>query len=184
MTDDPGNPRATDDTGDHGATGACRTTDAAGAGGGVGTSGGGTSGDTGEALPVDQRERTRSAVPFLAAGGAAVLVLLGIVVLTLARPAQNLSDTDQVAQAVRNFATAQADSDADRRASTACTGFDAARSPLGPDAVGKKVEIAQVADIGIDGDRARATVTSRSDGRETTAPWALVRGAGTWLVCQ
>ncbi|MFF0493831.1 hypothetical protein ACFYTQ_32830 [Nocardia sp. NPDC004068] len=140
--------------------------------------------DAVEPTPIDQRETTRSPVPFIAAAVLAVLVIVGIVLLAVLRPAENnVTDSDRVAIAARNFATAQADSDAKRRATTACAEFDAAKSPLGPDAVGKHVEIAGVRDTVIDGDRARATVTSRVDGRERTATWNLVRAGDHWLVC-
>ncbi|MFJ1459435.1 hypothetical protein [Nocardia sp. N2S4-5] len=140
--------------------------------------------DADEPTPIDQRDSIKSPVPFLAAAVVAVLVLAGIVALALTRPAEkNLTDADRVAIAARDFATAQADSNADRRATTACRGFDAARSPLGPDAVGKEVEIVKVADTAVEGDHARAAVTSRIDGRETTSTWSLTRADGTWLVC-
>ncbi|GAB2701588.1 Rv0361 family membrane protein [Nocardia thraciensis] len=133
---------------------------------------------------IDQRETTRSVIPFVAAAVVAVLVIGGIVGLALARPVENnVTDSDRIAVAVRNFATAQADSDAARRATTTCPGFDERRSPLGPDALGKQVEIAKVADTGIDGDRATAAVTSAIDGRESTSTWNLARIDGAWLVC-
>ncbi|MBF6175435.1 Rv0361 family membrane protein [Nocardia blacklockiae] len=140
--------------------------------------------DADDPTPIDQREGTRSPVPFLAAAVVAVLVLAGVVALALSRPVEkNVTDSDRVAIAVRDFATAQADSDAARRATTACAGFDAARSPLGPDAVGRTVEIVKITDTVVEGDRARAAVTSRIDGRETTSTWTLTRGDGAWLVC-
>src|SRR5438105_2639704 len=93
---------------------------------------------TPEVSPVDQREPVRSAVPFIAAAAVAVLVVVGIVVAALLRPAEkNVTDSDRLASAVREFATAQGGSDTARLAATACTGFDQARSPLGADAAGK-----------------------------------------------
>ncbi|WP_280262657.1 hypothetical protein [Nocardia wallacei] len=137
-----------------------------------------------DASAIDQRETTRSVIPFVAAAVVAVLVIAAIVALAVARPAEkNVTDSDRIAVAVRNFATAQADSDAARRATTACPGFDERHSPLGPEALGKQVEIGKVADTRIDGDRATAAVTSTIDGRESTATWNLARTDGTWLVC-
>ncbi|MBB5914170.1 hypothetical protein BJY24_003037 [Nocardia transvalensis] len=140
--------------------------------------------DADDPTPIDQRDTSRSPVPFLAAAVVAVLVVGGIVALAVARPVENnVTDSDRIAIAARNFATAQEDSDAARRATTACAGFDAGRSPLGPDAVGKKVEIVRVTDAVPEGDHARATVTSRIDGHETTSTWNLARGDEGWLVC-
>ncbi|WP_024801772.1 hypothetical protein [Nocardia sp. BMG51109] len=141
--------------------------------------------DAHDPIPIDQRDTTRSAVPFLAAAAVAVVVIGGGVALALARPTEkSVTPEDRIGVAVGNFATAQADTDAERRATAACQGFDPNRSPLGPDALGKKVEIARITDTAVDGDRAHATVTSRIDGRETTATWTLVHSGGSWLVCQ
>ncbi|MBF6329085.1 hypothetical protein [Nocardia transvalensis] len=140
--------------------------------------------DADEPTPIDQREATRSAAPFIAAAVVALLVIIGVVVLALTRPAEkNVTEADRIAVAVRNFATAQGDDDAARRATTACGGFEAAKSPLGPDAVGKKVEIAKVADTEVTGDHAKATVTAAIGGREQTATWNLVKADDRWLVC-
>lgn len=136
------------------------------------------------ATSIDQRDTTRSAKPFLIAAAIAVLAVLAVVILGITRPAENnLTDPDRVAIAARNFATARSDSDADRRKTTECTGFDEKKSPLGADSAGKKVEIAGVDAVHIDGDRATASVTSRIDGRETAANWNFSRENGTWLVC-
>ncbi|AHH21986.1 hypothetical protein NONO_c72290 [Nocardia nova SH22a] len=136
------------------------------------------------ATPIDQRETTRSAMPFLIAAVIAAVALIGVVVLALARPAENnVTDTDRVAVAARNFATARSDSDADRRKTTECANFDEKKSPLGPDSVGKKYDLAGVEAVKIEGDHATASVTSQIDGRKSVANWNFVREKGTWLVC-
>jgi hypothetical protein len=137
-----------------------------------------------EATPIDQRETPRSVTPFLAAAGVALVVLVAAVVLALARPAErNVTDSDRLITAVHDFATAQTGADPALRAGAACPGFDPARSPLGPDVVGKKVEIATMKDPSIDGDRAKVAVTSKVDGREATGTWYLTRTGGVWRVC-
>ncbi|MGY2061393.1 hypothetical protein ACW9HQ_41525, partial [Nocardia gipuzkoensis] len=89
-----------------------------------------------EPTPIDQREPVRSLAPFIAAAVVALLLIGGVVLLGVLRPAENnVTESDRLAVAIRNFATAQADSNADRRATTVCAGFDPAKSPLGPDAV-------------------------------------------------
>ncbi|MGW5518550.1 Rv0361 family membrane protein [Nocardia africana] len=136
------------------------------------------------ATSIDQRDTTRSAKPFLIAAAIAVLAVLTVVILGVTRPAENnLTDPDRVAIAARNFATARSDSDAERRKTTECAGFDEKKSPLGADSAGKKAEIAGVDAVHIDGDHATASVTSRIDGREAAANWNFSRENGTWLVC-
>ena len=56
-------------------------------------------------------------------------------------------------------------------------------SPLGPDSVGKKYDLAGVDAVKVAGDRATASVTSQIDGRKSVANWNFVREKGTWLVC-
>ncbi|RDI63296.1 hypothetical protein DFR76_111315 [Nocardia pseudobrasiliensis] len=140
--------------------------------------------DADEPTPIDQREPVRSLAPFIAAAVVALLLIGGVVLLGVLRPAENnVTESDRLAVAVRNFATAQADSNADRRATTVCPGFDPAKSPLGPDAVGKQVEISGIRDATVDGSRAKATVTSKIDGREQTATWNLSKSGDQWVVC-
>lgn len=136
------------------------------------------------ATSIDQRDTTRSAKPFLIAAAIAVIAVLAVVILGVTRPAENnLTEPDRIAIAARNFATARSDSDAARRKTTECGNFDDKRSPLGPDSVGRKVEIAGVDAVHVDGDRATASVTSQADGRKTAANWNFRRENGTWLVC-
>ena len=140
-----------------------------------------TAGDT---APVDQREPVRSLVPFIAAVVVAVLVVIVIVVLEMARPAEkNLTDADRIANAVHAFVNAERDSDPAKRAGTVCPGFDEARSPLGPDAAGRNIEIDGLKDPLPDGNRAKVTVTSKVDGKSATTVWNLTRPNGAWLVC-
>ena len=136
------------------------------------------------ATPIDQRDTTRSAAPFLIAAAIAVIALVGVLVLAIARPAENnVTDPDRVAVAARNFATARSDSDADRRRTTECANFDEQKSPLGPDSVGRKYDIAAVDAVKIDTDHATASVTSQIDGRTSVANWNFTRDKGVWLVC-
>ncbi|WP_227979343.1 hypothetical protein [Nocardia spumae] len=136
------------------------------------------------ATPIDQRDTTRSAAPFLIAAAIAMIALIAVVVLAITRPAENnLTDSDRVAVAARNFATARSDSDAARRKTTECATFDEKKSPLGPDSVGKKYDIAGVDAVKIEGDHATAAVTSQIDGRKSVANWNFTREKGVWLVC-
>jgi hypothetical protein len=133
--------------------------------------------------PTERHDATRTATPFIVASVVAVLVIVGIVLLSVLRPVgKNDTDSDLIALAVRNFAVAQSQSEGDRAANT-CLGFDPAKSPLGPGAVGKKVDIVNVTGSGVTGDRAQATVTSRVDGHESTSIWNLTRTDKFWRVC-
>lgn len=139
---------------------------------------------TAEPAPIDQGEPVRSLVPFLAATVVAVLVVVGIVIAALVHPAEkNLTDADRIANAVHAFVDAQRGTDSAKRAGTACPGFVQARSPLGPDAAGRDIEIDGLKDPRPDGNRATVTVTSKVDGKSATTVWNLTRPAGTWLVC-
>jgi hypothetical protein len=138
---------------------------------------------TGKPIPISQRDTTRSAAPIIGAAVLTVLVVLGIVLFGVLKPAgKNVTTADRVDIAVRNFARAEGASEGDRAANT-CGGFDPARSPLGPGAVGKQVDVVSVTGITVAGDRATATVTSRIDGHERTSTWNLTRTNSFWRVC-
>lgn len=136
------------------------------------------------ATPIDQRESVRSAKPIVIAAIIAVVALAVVLVVGITQPAEsNVTDADRIATAARNFATARSDSDAERRATTECEGFDEQKSPLGADALGKEVDIAGVDAVHVDGDHATASVTSQIEGHSTVADWHLTRENGRWLVC-
>ena len=136
------------------------------------------------AIPIDQREAPRSAKPFLIAVVIAVIAIVAVVVLALTRPAaSNVTAADRIAVAAQSFAAARSDSDPERRASTECAAFDEQKSPLGPEALGKKVEIAGVDAVEVHGERATASVTSNIDGHGTVANWTLTQENGRWTVC-
>jgi hypothetical protein len=136
-----------------------------------------------EPVVIDQREKTRSALPFLAALVLALVVLVAVVVLETTRPAErNVTDSDKMATAVRDYTDAWNAADPAKLAAATCAGLDPARSPLAA-ATGKKVDLVRLADPSIDGDRGKVTVTDSVDGKESTATWALTRSGGVWRVC-
>lgn len=141
--------------------------------------------ETAAATPeIDQKEAVRSPVPFIAAALIAVLVIAGIVIAGIVHPAEkNVTTSDRLIAAIHNFATAQSGTDAARRAATACSGFDPAHSPLGPDAAGKKIDIVRMANPTVNGHRAKVTVTSSVDGHQNTSTWNLTQSGNDWLVC-
>jgi hypothetical protein len=137
-----------------------------------------------EIIRVDQTDK-RSAAPFIAAAVVAATVLIAIVLGGVLSPAEkNVTEADRIAAAVRNFVDGSNRSDAVPPPGTACLGFDATRSPLaGQDGAGKPVEITKIDSPIMDGDRGKATVTTKVDGQERTSTWNLTRSGGKWLVC-
>ncbi|MGQ4617510.1 Rv0361 family membrane protein [Nocardia sp. R7R-8] len=137
-----------------------------------------------EIIRVDQTDR-RSAVPFVAAAVVAVIVLIAVVLGGVLSPAEkNVTDADRLTAAVRDFVDGSNRSAAVPPPGTACQGFDASRSPLaGQDGAGKPVEITKIDQPMVDGDRGKATVTTKVGGQEKTTTWNLTRSGDKWLVC-
>ncbi|WP_405160193.1 hypothetical protein OG203_27645 [Nocardia sp. NBC_01499] len=137
-----------------------------------------------EVIQVDQTDK-RSVAPFIAAAVVAVLVLAGIIIGGLMSPAEkNVTEADKIAAAVRDFVEGSNKTDSVPPPGAGCPGFDPKRSPLaGRSGGGKTVEITKLVDPSVDGDRAKATVTTKVDGDEATATWNLTRSGDKWLVC-
>ncbi|MFI6871402.1 hypothetical protein [Nocardia sp. NPDC050406] len=140
--------------------------------------------DDEKAVPIDQGE-TRSLLPFLLAAGIIALVVLGIVIAAVVSPAEkNVTDSDRLAVAARNFIGAQTAADP-LNTRIVCAGFDDARSPLRTehDDTPPTLEFVGLADPRVDGDRGAAAVTVRIDGKETTSTWNFTKADSGWVVC-
>ncbi|WP_174189311.1 Rv0361 family membrane protein [Nocardia barduliensis] len=137
-----------------------------------------------DVIRIDQTDK-RSAVPFVAAAIVAAIVLIAIVLGGVLSPAEkNVTEAERITAAIGNFVDAANRSDAVPPPGTACQGFDPSRSPLaGQDGTGKPVEITKIDSPMVDGDRGKATVTTKVDGREATSVWNLTRSGDRWLVC-
>ncbi|WP_378734502.1 hypothetical protein [Nocardia brasiliensis] len=137
-----------------------------------------------EVIVVDQTDK-RSVAPFVAAAVLAVTVLVAIIIGGVLSPAEkNVTESDKIAAAVRNFVDGSNSTEMVPPPGTGCPGFDPKRSPLaGRSGAGKTVEITKLVDPMVDGDRAKATVTTKVDGDESTATWNLTRSGDKWLVC-
>ncbi|GAA5101997.1 hypothetical protein [Nocardia iowensis] len=137
-----------------------------------------------EVIVVDQTDK-RSVAPFVAAAVLAVIVLVAITIGGVLSPAEkNVTESDKIAAAVRNFVDGSNSTEMVPPPGTGCPGFDPKRSPLaGRSGAGKTVEITKLVDPMVDGDRAKATVTTKVDGDESTATWNLTRSGDKWLVC-
>lgn len=137
-----------------------------------------------EVITVDQTDR-RSVAPFVAAAVIAVLVLGAIVLGGVLSPAEkNVTESDRITAAVRNFVEGSNSTDLVPPPGAGCQGFDPKRSPLaGRSGGGKTVEFIELNDPEVDGDRAKATVTTKVDGDQQTSTWNLTRSGDKWLVC-
>ncbi|MGQ4597090.1 Rv0361 family membrane protein [Nocardia sp. R6R-6] len=140
--------------------------------------------DDDDIIQVDQTDQP-SAIPFIAAAVIAAIVLGAIVLGGVLSPAEkNVTDSDRIAAAVRNFVEGANGTETVPAPGTGCQGFDAARSPLaGQSGAGKSVEIRKIDPPIVDGDKGKATVTTVTDGTETTKTWNLTRSGAKWLVC-
>ncbi|MFD0365371.1 hypothetical protein ACFQZZ_28380 [Nocardia sp. GCM10030253] len=144
-----------------------------------------TDGD--QVIEVDQTD-SRSAWPFIAAAVVAAVVVVAIVLGGLLSPAEkNVTEADRIAAAVRNYADARGRSDITPPPGVACDGFDEGKSSLAPQLggieTGKSVEITKIENPMVNGNRAKATVTTKVDGKETPATWNLTRSGDRWLIC-
>ncbi|MCP2291592.1 Rv0361 family membrane protein [Nocardia amikacinitolerans] len=140
--------------------------------------------DEGEPIKVDQTDK-RSLAPFLAAAALAVVVLVAIGLGGVLSPAEkNVTEAEKIAGAVGNFVEGANNTDMVPPPGTGCPHFDPAKSPLaGQEGTGKAIELIAVTDQTLNGDRAKATVTTKVDGKEYTATWNLTRTDDKWLVC-
>ncbi|WP_280390675.1 Rv0361 family membrane protein [Nocardia brasiliensis] len=137
-----------------------------------------------EPIVVDQTDR-RSVVPFVAAGIFAVLVLAAIIIGGVVSPAEkNVTEADRITAAVNRFVEGSNQTAAVPPPGTGCPDFDPKRSPLaGRSGPGKTVEVTKIENPMVDGDRAKATVTTKVEGNEATGLWNLTRSGDKWLVC-
>lgn len=140
--------------------------------------------DDDKAVRIDQDE-TRSMLPFLLAAGIIVLVVVGIVIAAIVSPAEkNVTDSDRLAVAARNFTDAQTAADP-LNTRVACAGFDDAHSPLKLEHGDSTptLEFVGLTDPQVTGDRGTAAVTVRIDGKETTSTWNFTHSDSGWVVC-
>ncbi|GGL27565.1 hypothetical protein GCM10011588_47970 [Nocardia jinanensis] len=133
-------------------------------------------------------EPPRSITPFIVAAVVAALVLGGVLIAGLVSPVEkNVTDSDRIAGAVREFAEASSRYGVEPPREAVCPGFVPARSPLAgqlkPGETGKDIEIARFGPVQVNGDTATIEVTSEVEGEEKTATWWLFLTDGDWLVC-
>ncbi|MGW1739784.1 Rv0361 family membrane protein [Nocardia sp. NPDC001965] len=133
-------------------------------------------------------ERPRSITPFIVAAVVAALILGGVLIAGLVAPVEkNVTDSDRIAGAVRDFAQTSSRYGAEPPREAVCPGFVPARSPLAgqlkPGETGNDIEITRFGPVQINGDTATIEVTSTVDGDEKTATWWLFHSDDEWLVC-
>ncbi|MET8650076.1 Rv0361 family membrane protein [Nocardia aurea] len=141
-----------------------------------------------EAIVVDQTDK-RTMAPFIAAAVFAAIVLVAIVAGGVFSPAEkNVTEADRIAAAAQNYASARNATDTVPPPGVACDGFDEGKSPLagqfaGGGSSGSSIEIPKVAEQRVNGDRGKAAVTVRVDGRVSTETWNFLRAGDRWVVC-
>lgn len=133
-------------------------------------------------------EAPRTITPFVVAAALAALVLAGVLIAGLVAPAEkNVTESDRIAGAVREFADASSRFGPEPPREAVCPGFVPARSPLAgrlkPGETGKDVEIERFGAVQVNGENATIEVTSRVEGEENTSTWWLFKADGDWLVC-
>ncbi|WP_028479456.1 hypothetical protein [Nocardia sp. CNY236] len=135
-------------------------------------------------IRIDQTDK-RTLVPFVAAGVVAVVVLIAIVLTQIFSTAEkNVTTSDRIGAAVHNFVEGYKSTDTMPPPDAACEDFDAGRWPLARQMEdGKSVDVTEVGEPTVNGDRAETSVTTKVDGVEATTVWRLTQSDGRWLVC-
>ncbi|WP_280460999.1 Rv0361 family membrane protein [Nocardia carnea] len=148
------------------------------------------SGPTDEPAPTDPEDTPpqRAITPFVVAAAIAAVILGGIVLTGWLAPVEkNVTDSDRIAGAVREFAQVSSRYGPEPPEEAVCPGFVPARSPMAgrlqPGETGKDIEITKFGPIEINGENATIEVTSRVEDQEATFTWWLFRTDGDWKVC-
>ncbi|NKS52920.1 hypothetical protein GS500_06835 [Rhodococcus hoagii] len=136
-----------------------------------------------EHAPVDDPSRT-TAKPFILAVSIVAILMIGIVVSALLRPAdESRSDADRLNASATDFVRASNNADAEALDRMVCDGFAEDRSPI----AGREGEVVVEAldNAVVDGDSATADVriSAKDDKGATTSTWTFVLGDDRWLVC-
>ncbi|MGF7120047.1 hypothetical protein [Rhodococcus sp. AG1013] len=133
--------------------------------------------------PLDDPSRT-TAKPFILAVSIVAILMIGIIVSALLRPAEeSRSDADRINASVSDFVRASNNDDADAIDHMVCQGFAEERSPI----AGREgeIKIEEVTNAAVNGTAATADVRiDAGDGKgAATSTWQFVHGDGIWLVC-
>lgn len=136
-----------------------------------------------EHAPGDDPPRT-TAGPFLLAVSIVAIVMIGIVVSAILRPAdESRTDAEQLNASASDFVRASNNDDDEALDRMVCDGFADDRSPI----AGREGEIRveEVTNTAVDADTATADVRiDAADGKGSeTSTWQFVRSGGRWLVC-
>ncbi|NKY56401.1 hypothetical protein [Nocardia flavorosea] len=148
------------------------------------------SGPGDEPAPTDPEDTPpqRAITPFVVAAAIAAVILGGIVLTGWLAPVEkNVTDSDRIAGAVREFADVSSRYGPEPPREAVCPGFVPARSPMAgrlqPGETGKDIEITKFGPVQINGENATIEVTSRVEDQEATSTWWLFRSDDDWKVC-
>ena len=133
--------------------------------------------------PAEDPSRT-TAKPFLLAVSIVAIVMIGIIVSALMRPAdENRTEADRLNASATDFVRASNNNDDEATDRMTCDAFADDRSPL----AGREGEVTveALSNAQVNGNDATAEVRiSADDGKgATTSTWQFVQGDGRWLVC-
>ncbi len=136
----------------------------------------------------DDTPARRTITPFTVAAVIAALLLGGILLTGLLAPVEkNVTESDRIAGAVRDFAQVSSRYGPEPPREAVCPGFVPARSPLAPrlqpGETGKDIEITKFGPVQVNGETATIEVTSRVEDTEETSTWWLFHTDGEWKVC-
>lgn len=136
-----------------------------------------------EPAPVDDPRRT-TAKPFILAVSIVAILMIGIVVSAMLRPAEEgRSEAEQLNASASDFVRASNNDDAQAVDRMICDGFAEDRSPI----AGREgeIRIEELTNAVVDGTDATADVriNAGDDKGATTSTWKFVQGDGRWLVC-
>lgn len=133
--------------------------------------------------PAEDPSRT-TMKPFLIAVSIVGIVMIGMIVSALVRPAEDSrTPADRLTASVGDFVRASNNDDADAVKTMTCPEFAADRSPIAGRDGG--ITVLEVGNPQVDGSRATAEVRiDAGDGRgPATSTWTFVQGKDRWLIC-
>ena len=123
--------------------------------------------------------RTSSA-PIMAALVIVVVVIIGVVLLSVLRPAdRNVTESDRVGSALVGYIDARKSGDAARIADTLCT--PSTSQPLASE--GNDLDLKTIDGVTVDGEAATTNITVEVDGSEINAAVDFRKVGEDWKVC-
>lgn len=148
-------------------------------------------------VPDDDAPSWKAALPFIIAGVVVLVVVIGVLISNAVRPAESrMSDDALVQHAINDYYTARNEADFDKFAAVNCAavrnaeGFPVRESFVTDNRRSMddngQIEIPEITDLTVDGDRASARVHwhfEKSEDKRNVVDTTVVREDGKWKVC-